>query len=225
MKRILSLLVLSIFVTSYGITAIASENGYVINPSRGTSSKLLYELKPGGEMIDSVKISNGGKEDKTFSLFVTDKIENADPKSEVFLLSGKGEVQKGVGLWTKLDKTEVTLKAGESKNIEFTLRIPSDVKNETAYEGAVVMAEIPKAKKEQNVAGKDTNSVNIMSQVGLRLYVKVTDNPQLTDTTGSPKAEKTPDEKESKNSNNMIFALLGILIIAAIGYIISKKKK
>lgn len=223
MKKTLSLFMLSALFLSYGAMASANGNGFSISPSRGTSSRLLYEIKPGEKITDTIRITNNETVEKTFSIFAADK-QASDAKSESFILKGQNEVQKEVGLWTKIGQNQLQLKGGESKNVEFTLEIPADTKKEITYEGGIVLAE--SSDKKAAVGGANSSNVSVLSQVGARLYVKVTDNPQLTDTTSAPKAEKTPDEAtNSKSTGNIIIIATGLIIISILGIIITKKRK
>lgn len=229
MKKVLTLVALGALFISHAAIVSAEGGGFSISPTRGTSSRLIYQIKPGESMTDTVRITNYEAVEKTFSIFAVDKNKaGSNVKSESFVLKGKTDVQEDIGLWTKLSMDQVTLKGGESKNIEFTLNMPSSTPKEVTYEGGIVFVEIPNADIKTASGSKAiTTQVNIMSQVAVRLYVTATDNPQLTETTQGLKVEASKDAGAdvANPSSNMPMIVLGLLTLTGIGFIISRKRK
>ncbi len=226
MKKGISLLIFGLFLMLPLLVA-AEGSMFSVSPSRGTSSWLMYEIKPGDNMNDAVVITNSGTEEITLQLYPIDeeKIDNAS--KDAFALSSLDKEQKTIGKWIKLGESEVTLKAGEKKNVSFTLSLPADVQKEVTYAGGIVAT--PVVKSETDASGKKNQQVvNITTRSGLRVYLKATDSPKLTATT-QPAEDKTTSNAGATTTGssymNIIFIVIGALVVIVIAVLIFRKKK
>ena len=227
MKKGISLLIFGLFLMLPLLVA-AEGSMFSVSPSRGTSSWLMYEIKPGDNMNDAVVITNSGTEEITLQLYPIDeeKIDNAS--KDAFALSSLDKEQKTIGKWIKLGESEVTLKAGEKKNVSFTLSLPADVQKEVTYAGGIVAT--PVVKSETDASGKKNQQVvNITTRSGLRVYLKATDSPKLTATT-QPTETKSASESSGATTAgnsymNIIFIVIGALVVIVIAVLIFRKKK
>ncbi len=212
-KRILSSLFLSLV---FSAVALADSGAFSVSPTRGISSWLLYEMKPGDVMEDSVVLRNQDIKVQTYKLFAVDEqAKDASDKSEGFSLVNSDSEQKSIGKWVIISEKMVTLQPGENRKVSFSLKLPSDVTKEITYSGAIVMAAI--AGTANNEVPTDSKNLSIATQVGLRMYVKATDNPQLTETT-QPAPDVIRNVSNENNTNETpilpyILAGAGIIII------------
>lgn len=222
-KIFLALLFLSLFAIQ--VSVFAQDGAFSIGASHGRSSWLLYEIKPGEAYTDTVKISNLGSQDQEYRLFVSDRVENKDPASEAFLLTSEDSEQKYLGKWLSLREKSVMLKAGETRKVEFTVLAPQDAEKEKTYVGGITM--VPVIRRIDLPGSDNKQTLNLATQVSARVYVKVTDNPQLTlTTTPEPVSETAPASSSSgmSASTMVIIALQILAILLLLGYVIYRKR-
>jgi len=138
----------------------------IANPNTNEPKKFIFELKPGQQARDSVIVKNEADVPLTFSLYGADGTKT---KQGTFALCTKNEQPKDIGKWITFDQKEITLNPGEQRLINFIISIPSDTPLGD-YSGGVAA--------EKSQADTNNPSLIIAVRIGLRVDVKVTDNPQ-----------------------------------------------
>lgn len=124
----------------------------------GNQSWFRFYENPGETIKDSIILKNLGTESETVNLYPTDATAN---QSGSFSLKMQSEEQKGIGLWTRLDSTEVTLKPNESKEVGFQISIPKNL-SPGEYFGGI----INEKKTDNNCDTLDGNGNKKLSCVG-----------------------------------------------------------
>ena len=210
---------------------LAASDAFSIAPGRGKSSWLLYEMKRGDSMKDSVVVVNLAQTQKTFTIQALDEGVVSNPTPTSFAMSNPLDEQKTIGQWVTLDQTEVTLEPNEKKRIGFTLTLPSDIENEKQYRGAIAIS--PAEKSAVEGGDGNSNKVSVATRVGVRLYVKATDKPGLTETTSAPIKEEVMEAEgseeaetsEEESSNNLPYVVIGLVALGVVGVLFMKGGK
>lgn len=117
-----------LFVFAPTARAIESANIGVLpaNPRADnprTNSIFVFEVKPGASAKDGVKVVNNSNETKNILLYAVDAQNSSDG---AFACAQKADEQTGVGQWTKLTKTRVTLAPNSTEIVPFTLTMPAN---------------------------------------------------------------------------------------------------
>ncbi|MDP9797239.1 hypothetical protein J2S43_005751 [Catenuloplanes nepalensis] len=127
-----------------------------------------FEADPGRELRDSVVVTNFSGAQVTFKLYANDAVNT--PTGGFDLLAGDKK-PTDVGAWIRLAEDSVTIPAGGSATVPFTLTVPA---NGTPgdHTGGIVAALVP--------AGN--GPVTVENRVGTRVYLRVHGAlvPQLT---------------------------------------------
>ncbi|MHC0433408.1 WxL protein peptidoglycan domain-containing protein [Streptomyces sp. O3] len=131
----------------------------------GAAQKPYFRMKadPGTTIKDKVTVSNLAKEPVTFLVYGTDAYNT--PRDGGFAVREKTERQRSVGLWTRLERTEVTIPGGGKATIPFTVTIPRKA-TPGDHPGAIVALD-------KRVAQAEGTGVGIRQAVGARVYLRV----------------------------------------------------
>lgn len=147
-------------VESGGIGAIPA-NPQPNNPR--TKSIFVYEAKPSTVKKDAVKIINNTGEQRTIKVYGVDSQHSSDG---AFACAQAVEEKKDVGAWLRLDKNEITLGAGKTEEIPFTVTVPANA--ETGEHNGCIAIEDVKAPKQQM-----NNGIVLSFRSALRVAVTV----------------------------------------------------
>lgn len=119
---------LILLVTSSSVLAV--ENGGIggkpSNPRSDNPRSLsifVYELKPGQQVSDGVKIYNNTDQTKNIRVYATDSIISS---GGAFACAQAADTIKEVGGWIKLDKNDISLSPKQSETIDFTVSVPNN---------------------------------------------------------------------------------------------------
>ena len=115
----LSLIPIGAYALEYNGIGGVPANPREDNPR--SSSIFIYELKPGDSYTDGVKVSNNTEASETIKVGVVDSVASNDGS---FACAQEEEDKVDVGSWVKVDSPEVTLNAGESRVVNFTVSVP-----------------------------------------------------------------------------------------------------
>lgn len=118
---------------------------------------------PGRTVHDKVTVSNLAKEPVTFLLYAADAYNT--PRDGGFAVREPTEKQRSVGVWTRLERSEVTVPAGGKTTVPFTVAIPRTA-SPGDHPGAVVALD-------KRVARAKGTGVGIRQAVGARIYLQV----------------------------------------------------
>lgn len=117
----------------------------------------------GATVRDKVTIKNLDARTATFQLYGTDGYNT--PRDGGFAVRSKAERMTGVGAWTRLDRTEVTVPGGGQVTVPFTLTVPAGAEPGD-HPGAIVALDT-------RLGRSDGNGVAVQQAVGARVYLKV----------------------------------------------------
>ncbi|HET7320821.1 MAG TPA: LysM peptidoglycan-binding domain-containing protein [Candidatus Saccharimonadales bacterium] len=112
------------------LQTFAIENGGVggrpANPDPSnprTTSIFIYQLKPGEEHSDGVLVSNNTASEQTVSVYAVDSILSS---GGAFACKQAVEPKNDVGSWITLQSDSVTVAAGSSQVVPFTISVPAN---------------------------------------------------------------------------------------------------
>ncbi|MEW1930498.1 DUF916 domain-containing protein [Streptomyces sp. NPDC088360] len=133
--------------------------------AKGKAHRAYFQMKadPGRTVRDKVTVSNLAKEPVTFLLYAADAYNT--PRDGGFAVREPTEKQRSVGVWTRLARSEVTVPAGGSTTVPFTVAIPRTA-SPGDHPGAVVALD-------KRVARAEGTGVGIRQAVGARIYLQV----------------------------------------------------
>lgn len=177
-----------------------------------TQSWFIYNLEPGESKEDAAIVTNFGGEEVTIKIYVVDsKLSNDDS----FTLEMENEEKNDVGAWVKflkeelieetkevgkveIEKMEVTLDAGEAKEIPFIITI-SENADVGEHSGGIVIQAIPKERAEGQMV--------VVTRMGARIYQtvpgEIIKKLVLTNFTVQSKKEKYIINFSLKNEGNV----------------------
>lgn len=114
---------LSVFAPSVFASSadVGIEPAYPRADNERTQSIFIMQLKPEESAKDGLHLVNSGKEAHTVEIYATDSSYSVDGS---FSCRQHAEDVKDVGTWVKLDKTDVTLQAGEQVVVDFNVSVP-----------------------------------------------------------------------------------------------------
>lgn len=118
---VLSLIPASAFAVEYGGVGGRPANPREDNPR--SQSIFIYELKPGDAYEDAVQVFNNTTDRRTIELHAVDSIAASDG---AFACAQNMENKVDVGQWITLDKSSVTLDAGQDETVGFKIQVPDN---------------------------------------------------------------------------------------------------
>lgn len=222
MKKIFSLMLLSLTSVMFVTVAYAQFGANVgISPSSKNES-MNYEAKPGTAVDDSFMVENIGTKVGNFEIYVVDLDEAKKVEKDYTPPKLQAETQTGIGLWTRVSERYVTLDPGERKVITFSIVIPSDTPKEKVYRGSIIatLAPVVADQKTKVMASDATGgNITISSNVATNMSVKVTDNPTVL-----LAAETANDVPVNETNRVPLYLFLAAILIISIGYFFYRKK-
>lgn len=132
-------------------------------PNAPTRAYFRMTADRGATVRDKVTIKNLDARTTTFQLYGTDGYNT--PRDGGFAVRNKSERMTGVGAWTRLDRTEVTVPGGGEVTVPFTLAVPEGAEPGD-HPGAIVALDT-------HLGSADGNGVAVQQAVGARVYLKV----------------------------------------------------
>lgn len=127
-----------------------------------------YRLPPGGTLQDALVLTNRGAEPLTLDVYAADGFLTADGTLD---LLPAGEQSAAVGAWITAASSPVTVPAGESVEVPFTLTVPAGAQPGD-YAGGVV----------STLRVDNAEGVTVDRRLGSRVHLRVTGDltPALT---------------------------------------------
>ncbi|TXG76235.1 LysM peptidoglycan-binding domain-containing protein [Candidatus Dojkabacteria bacterium] len=165
-----------------------------------TDSIFIFKLDPGGKAENGVKLFNNSGETKTIEVYPVDSEASS---GGAFACSQKLQERRNVGSWIKLEKDKVTLDAGASEIIPFTLSVPSSAPA-GEHNGCIAIEEVNQTPQAVG------NGIALSFRSGIRVAVTVsgdiTKGLSFTNLVTSP-AENSPAKRvittSLRNSGNV----------------------
>lgn len=153
--------------------AAATGNGeWAVTPTPaknpGPTPRLYFFLdaSPGQTIQESVRVTNLGKESRSFVLYGADAYNTV--KDGGFALRTKDRAQVDLGAWVSSVVGNVTVPAGTSADIPFTITVPAQATPGDHVGGVVAMESVP-----SGTADAAGATVRIQRAVGARVYLRV----------------------------------------------------
>jgi hypothetical protein len=203
-------------------TTPASDITWGIQPStaKGPTGKpaFVYDnVTPGSTLRGYVGVTNYSKVPATFAVYPADAVNTVTGGFDVL---DQGQKSVGVGAWTTLARSTITIPAGLEDNIPFTLRVPADTTPGDHYGGIVAQLSTVAT----NAKG---DKFKFQRRVGVRIYLRVVGplHPSLTiehltlsyDGTANPfAAGKATVHYTVANTGNMALAASQVVTITSI---------
>ncbi|WP_051681884.1 WxL protein peptidoglycan domain-containing protein [Cellulomonas sp. HZM] len=119
-----------------------------------------YSVEPGQTVHDAIVVTNKTPTALTLAVYAADAFTTSSGQLD---LLPAGEPSKDVGAWVHLDDDEITLKAGASTTVPFTLEVPKDA-TPGDHSGGVVTS---------FRSAQDGSPVALDSRLGSRMHVRV----------------------------------------------------
>jgi len=220
MKKILLSLTLLLFMA--GSAQAASLGGLGIFPANPdpsvdlSGSWFIYNLVPGEEKQDVVNIQNTSEETLSAKVYAVDATTTSDG---AFALLNEGDSKTDMGAWVDLPISEITLAPGESRQVPFTVNIPSGA-SVGSHLGGIVL---------HNLKTKEGKGVDIVTRVGVRIYETVPGNLvrllDLTDLSWKLLDDKVNLVFNLENKGNVHLDLMGKItyVNALTGKVVSEE--
>ncbi len=129
-------------------------------PEEGARSWFVYTLSPGAIKEDYVSIHNSGTKPITV---VVEALDATNTTKGVFTLVKNVADNKDLGKWVKVSQPELTIPAGKTVDVKFTVSVPLDA-NVGEHSAGIAVYEKP--------SGANTG-MSMKIRVGARMYVTV----------------------------------------------------
>ncbi|MER5882324.1 DUF916 domain-containing protein [Streptomyces sp. NPDC001941] len=169
LRALLPALLLGPLLTLLGAPAAhAADNGeFAVYPAASQLGQRPYfylAADPGGTLTDKVVLTNRTTGPLTFRLYGADAYNTA--RDGGFAVRSATERQRDVGAWTRPGLSRVTVPAGRSVTVPYTLTVPA-----TAEPGDHVGALVALDERVARTSGQV--AVGVQKAVGARLYLRV----------------------------------------------------
>ena len=119
-----------------------------------------YTIDPGGTIYDSIVVANHGVDPVELGVYASDGSTSEDGQLSLLVA---GEESHGVGAWITTENPSVTVAAGETATVPFTVAVPADATPGDYAGGVVTSLTVPDAD-----AG-----VNVDRRLGIRVNLRV----------------------------------------------------
>lgn len=127
-------------------------------------SSFFYELAPAEETTGAVRIQNDTDNEVTYRPLLQDVTSVDEDGTPIFFDEGVTTPTSLIN-WLEFETTAITLTAGESRNLPFTIRVPADAYF-GGYYGALLFS---------SSQGNDENRIE--TRVGALIVLSVTEGP------------------------------------------------
>lgn len=125
----------------------------------------LNTVQSGQKVTRTAEIINDFDREATINLFAKDATQTLDGS---FTFIENDQPNTEVGSWISLSKTQVTLPAKSSTQVEFTITVPSNTQS-GEYAGAIAV-------QESTNPNADQQGVQLQTRIGARVYLTVGSN-------------------------------------------------
>jgi hypothetical protein len=119
-----------------------------------------YTIDPGGTIYDSVVVANHGADPVELRVYAADGSTSEDGQLSLLVA---GEESHGVGAWITTENPSVTVAAGETATVPFTVAVPAEATPGDYAGGVVTSLTVPDA----------TQGVNVDRRLGIRVNLRV----------------------------------------------------
>nr|WP_241741645.1 DUF916 domain-containing protein [Microbacterium yannicii] len=119
-----------------------------------------YTIDPGGTVSDGIVVANHGQQPVDLRVYAADGFTSEDGALSLLVA---GEKSSAIGAWITPDQQTVTVAAGETASIPFTVTIPDDATPGDYAGGIVTSLTVPDA----------ATGVNVDRRLGIRVDLRV----------------------------------------------------
>jgi hypothetical protein len=159
-------------------------------------SRFSYQVDPGQSINDEYFVQNSGSTPQVVSVYATDAYNSDDGN---FALLDTGVPTTDVGSWVRFadgsSRVDLTLQAGESRILNFTVNVPADA-TPGDHAGGIVVSALT-----------DSGQVKLDRRIATRLYLRVKGELQALMTIGSIDATYDPSWNPFDGTVNLAFTL------------------
>lgn len=171
MKRILFIILVillvgiadAVYAIEYSGLGIFPNVSEVSEKNPLTKSWFIYTLKQGEVKKGKVDIVNASDKNREVNIYPVDAVTTSDG---AFAPESEDKEKTGVGAWTLLDASELSLAPREKKTVDFTMNIPHDA--EVGDHMGAIIVQSKEALEEVGGSG-----MRIATRVGARMYITV----------------------------------------------------
>lgn len=171
MKRIIFIILVILLVGIADAVYAIEYGGLGISPNASEASKenpltkawFIYTLNQGEIRNGKVDIANTSDKAIEARLYSVDAVTTADG---AFAPEPEDKEKKGVGVWTSLDVSELSLGPREKKTVDFTINIPNDA--EVGDHMGAIIVQSKEVPEEMRGSG-----MRIATRVGARMYITI----------------------------------------------------
>ncbi len=158
-----------LFIASAQAASTLTPKGFSAKPTfpnKNNPEQFTYQVLPGGQIKDTISVSNNEDSPISVNLYSTDSIVQ-DGKTSFKLES---DDQQELGQWVTLEKTHFDVPAHTTEDINFEINVPDTVQTKDFLGGISTEVSSPTVKDGQNI----TTKFRIINKINLQ----VTDDPQ-----------------------------------------------
>ena len=123
-------------------------------------SSFSYNVNPGGSLKDALVVANRGKKPVKLAVYASDGFTTSTGQLD---LRGRAEKQSGVGAWVSSSRTTLTVAAGATVTVPFTVTLPSNATPGDHVGGIITSLTAPDA----------SETVNVERRLGIRITMRV----------------------------------------------------
>lgn len=123
-------------------------------------TNFTYTVDPGGSLTDALVIANHGDEPVDLSVYAADGFTSDDGQLALLV---SGEPSRAIGTWITPETQTVTVAAGATTTVPFTVRIPDDATPGDYAGGVVTSLTVPDA----------ATGVSVDRRLGIRVNLRV----------------------------------------------------
>jgi len=150
-------------LVSAGSADVGIEPAYPQADNERTQSIFIMQIKPEEQGKEGIHLVNSGKQAHTVEIYPTDSSSSVDGS---FSCRQHAEQLKDVGTWVKLEKTNLTLEAGQQTVIDFTVTVPKGA-SPGEHDGCIAVQDVA------NLPAKSGSGVLLGFRSAIRLSVTV----------------------------------------------------
>jgi hypothetical protein len=202
---------------NYGGVGAKPANPRPDNPR--TQSIFIYELKPGGQASDAIKVQNNTQDSQDISLYAVDSIVSSDGS---FGCAQNADPRKEVGSWIQLSQDSVTLAPNSTMTVPFTIAVPADRSVSVGeHDGCIAIQTAAQTAKPSNQSGvllSFRTATRVVVTVPGKIVKKLTVNKVAVTHPGNKKLTISPTITNAGNvslDTNLRTKLLSVFGVSA----------
>lgn len=167
-NKIIFSLIISFFLvfnTAYAIeyTGTGGLPAYPRTDNTRSGEIFVHTAEPGTVIEDGIIVTNNTDEIKTLNVYATDKAKTGNSG---FGCTQRSEIDKVLGSWIKLEKTEIVLQPGTHTIVPFTISIPENA-DVGEHNGCIAIEE------NNQISREETAGLSLSTRVSIRVAITI----------------------------------------------------